>query len=269
MMPSAEHQYLLLLSNCLHTGELRTDRTGVGTKGVFGRQIRVDLAKEFPLLTTKWVHFRAVVVELLWMLAGRTNVRGLQEKNVHIWDEWAGPTGDLGPIYGKQWRSWERLDGGYIDQIDDVQHLLRRNPMSRRHIVSAWNAAEIEDMALPPCHCLFQFYVTADGRLSCQLYQRSADVFLGLPFNLASYSLLTLMMARAIGAQPGEFIHIIGDLHLYLNHQDQAREQLTRKPMAGPAIQLAHKRDILDFEEGDIQLLGYRSHPSIKAEVAV
>lgn len=267
-MITAEHQYLILLSSCLHRGEERTDRTGVGTKGFFGRQIRVDLGKEFPLLTTKRIHFRAVVVELLWMLAGRTNVRGLQEQNVRIWDEWADKSGDLGPIYGKQWRSWEIPGGGYIDQITEVQHALRINPMSRRHLVSAWNVADVGTMVLPPCHVLFQFYVS-NGKLSCQVYQRSADVFLGLPFNIASYALLTMMMAEATGLQPGELIHTLGDVHLYLNHQEQAEEQLMREPLPSPHIVLAPKRDILDFEEGDIRLLSYKAHPSIKAEVAV
>lgn len=265
-MPSAEHQYLILLSECLHRGDARDDRTGVGAASVFGRQIRVDLSREFPLLTTKRVHFRAVIVELLWMLAGCTNVRSLQEQGVTIWDEWADANGDLGPIYGKQWRSW----GGSVDQIMDVQHALRVNPYGRRHLVSAWNPAEIEDMALPACHCLFQFYVSSDGRLSCQVYQRSADVFLGLPFNMASYALLTLMMAETLQLEPGQLIHTIGDAHLYLNHREQAGVQLSREVLSPPLVHLRQRRgNIIDYVEGDVRLVSYKAHPAISAEVAV
>jgi thymidylate synthase len=265
---SGELQYLGLLRDIQENGAQRGDRTGTGTRGVFGRQLRFDLAQGFPLLTTKRVHFRSILVELLWFLRGETNVRWLQERDVTIWNEWADADGELGPVYGKQWRSWTAPDGRVIDQIAAVQESIRRNPESRRHVVSAWNPAELDDMALPPCHCLFQFFV-ADGRLSCQLYQRSGDVFLGVPFNIASYALLTLMMAQATGLQPGEFVHTLGDAHLYLNHLDQAAEQLSRSPLPFPTVRLAPKGDIFAFEETDVTLEGYRPHKGIKAPVAV
>jgi thymidylate synthase len=263
-----ERQYLALLADILANGAERGDRTGTGTRGVFGRQMRFDLAQGFPLLTTKRVHFQSVLVELLWFLRGETNVAWLRERGVSIWDEWANAEGELGPVYGKQWRSWTAPDGRVIDQIAAVQDSIRRNPESRRHVVSAWNPAELDDMALPPCHCLFQFFV-ADGKLSCQLYQRSGDVFLGVPFNIASYALLTLMMAQATGLQPGEFVHTLGDAHLYLNHLDQAQLQLTRDPLPFPTVRLAPKSDIFAFEQADVTLEGYRRHKAIKAPIAV
>jgi thymidylate synthase len=263
-----ERQYLGLLADIMTTGVERGDRTGTGTLGVFGRQMRFDLAQGFPLLTTKRVHFRSILVELLWFLRGETNVGWLRERGVSIWDEWADADGELGPVYGKQWRSWTAPDGRVIDQIAAVQRQLRANPESRRHVVSAWNPAEIEDMALPPCHCLFQFFV-AEGRLSCQLYQRSADVFLGVPFNIASYALLTMMMAQACGLQPGEFVHTLGDAHLYLNHLDQAKRQLTRDPLPFPTVRLSPRADIFDFTEEDVILDDYRAHKPIRAPIAV
>jgi thymidylate synthase len=263
-----ERQYLGLMADIMTQGVERGDRTGTGTLSVFGRQMRFDLAQGFPLLTTKKLHFRSIVVELLWFLGGQTNVRWLQERGCTIWDEWADAAGELGPVYGKQWRSWDAPDGRVIDQIAAVQRSIRENPESRRHLVSAWNPADVDDMALPPCHCLFQFFV-AEGRLSCQLYQRSADVFLGVPFNIASYALLTLMMAQATGLQPGEFVHTLGDAHLYLNHLDQAKRQLTREPLPLPRIRLAPKRDIFDFGEDDIVLEDYQAHKPIKAPIAV
>ena len=263
-----ERQYLALLEDILATGAERGDRTGTGTLGVFGRQLRFDLSQGFPLLTTKRVHFRSILVELLWFLRGETNVGWLRDRGVSIWDEWADADGELGPVYGKQWRSWTAPDGRVIDQIAAVQDQIRRNPESRRHVVSAWNPAELEDMALPPCHCLFQFFV-AGGKLSCQLYQRSGDVFLGVPFNIASYALLTLMMAQATGLQPGEFVHTLGDAHLYLNHLDQAKLQLTRAPLPFPTVRLAPKDDIFAFGEADVTLDGYQAHKGIKAPIAV
>ncbi len=264
-----EQQYLALLQDILDHGVERGDRTGTGTLGVFGRQMRFDLAKGFPLLTTKKLHRKSIILELLWFLRGDTNVRWLQERGVSIWNEWADPeTGELGPVYGKQWRSWTAPDGRVIDQIAAVAEGLKANPNSRRHIVSAWNPAEVEDMALPPCHCLFQFFV-ADGKLSCQLYQRSADVFLGVPFNIASYALLTLMMAQVTGLEPGEFVHTLGDAHLYLNHLDQARLQLSREPMPLAKMTLAPRDDLFAFEYEDFVLEGYRAHPSIPAPIAV
>ncbi|HET9159847.1 MAG TPA: thymidylate synthase [Caulobacteraceae bacterium] len=263
-----EQQYLDLLGELLDHGVRRQDRTGVGTLGLFGRQIRFDLSQGFPLLTTKKLHLKSIVLELLWFLRGETNVRWLQERGVRIWDEWADEAGELGPVYGKQWRSWAAPDGRTIDQVANVLQAIRANPFSRRHIVSAWNPAEVEDMALPPCHCLFQFHV-ADGRLSCQLYQRSADVFLGVPFNIASYALLTQMMAQVTGYQPGDFVHTFGDLHLYLNHVDQAKEQLTRAPYPFPTMHIAAKTDLFGFDYQDFRLEGYQAHPHIKAEVAV
>ena len=263
-----ERPYLDLLADILANGVKRGDRTGVGTLGVFGRQMRFDLARGFPLLTTKKLHRKSIILELLWFLRGDTNVRWLQERGVSIWNEWADAEGELGPVYGKQWRSWAAPDGRVIDQIAGVVHSLKTNPDSRRHIVSAWNPADVDDMALPPCHCLFQFYV-ADGKLSCQLYQRSADVFLGVPFNIASYALLTLIVARVTGYQPGEFVHTLGDAHLYLNHLDQARLQLTREPLDLPVMQVADKDDLFAFEFEDFKLQGYRPHPAIPAPIAV
>jgi thymidylate synthase len=264
-----ERQYLGLLADILENGVRREDRTGVGTLGVFGRQMRFDLAQGFPLLTTKRLHVKSIVLELLWFLRGDTNVRWLQERGVSIWDEWADPeTGELGPVYGKQWRSWAAPDGRQIDQIAKVAAQIRTNPSSRRHIVSAWNPAEVDHMALPPCHCLFQFFV-ADGKLSCQLYQRSADVFLGVPFNIASYALLTLMMAQVTGHEPGEFVHTLGDAHLYLNHVEQAKLQLGREPLPFPMMRLAPRSDLFAFEFEDFVLEGYEPHPSIKAPIAV
>jgi thymidylate synthase len=263
-----ERQYLSLLEDILANGAERGDRTGTGTLGVFGRQLRFDLAQGFPLLTTKRVHFQSVLVELLWFLRGETNVGWLRERGVSIWDEWADAEGELGPVYGKQWRSWTAPDGRVIDQIAAVVEGLKANPNSRRHIVSAWNPAEVEDMALPPCHCLFQFFV-ADGKLSCQLYQRSADVFLGVPFNIASYALLTLMVAQVTGLQPGEFVHTLGDAHLYLNHLEQAKLQLSREPLPLAQMHIAPRDDLFAFEFEDFTLEGYRAHPSIPAPIAV
>jgi thymidylate synthase len=263
-----ERQYLDLLADVLANGVERGDRTGTGTRGVFGRQIRFDLSQGFPLLTTKRVHFKSVAVELLWFLRGDTNVRWLQERGVSIWDEWADADGELGPVYGKQWRSWAAPDGRVIDQVAKVVEAIRTSPNSRRHIVSAWNPAEVDDMALPPCHCLFQFFV-ADGKLSCQLYQRSADLFLGVPFNIASYALLTHMVAQATGLRVGEFVHSFGDLHLYLNHLDQAKTQLEREPRTFPTLSLAPKTDLFSFDYEDFALEGYDPHAGIKAPIAV
>ena len=262
-------QYLDLLQDIITNGVDRPDRTGTGTRGVFGRQMRFDLADGFPLLTTKKLHLKSIIVELLWFLRGDTNVRWLQERGVKIWDEWADADGELGPVYGKQWRSWAAPDGRVIDQIANVRDQIIRNPSSRRHIVTAWNPSEVDEMALPPCHCLFQFFV-ADGKLSCQLYQRSADVFLGVPFNIASYALLTLMMARATNLQPGEFVHAFGDVHLYANHFDQAREQLKRTPHALPRLELnPAKKDLFGWDYEDFTLHGYTADAHIKAPVAV
>ncbi|WP_122465432.1 thymidylate synthase [Brevundimonas lutea] len=263
-----ELQYLGLLRDILERGARREDRTGTGTLGLFGRQMRFDLSQGFPLLTTKKLHLRSIIIELLWFLRGDTNIGWLKENGVRIWDEWADDKGDLGPVYGKQWRSWAAPDGRVIDQIDRLVEGLRTNPNSRRHIVSAWNPADVEDMALPPCHCLFQFFV-ADGKLSCQLYQRSADVFLGVPFNIASYALLTLMLCKVTGLQPGDFVHTLGDAHLYLNHLDQAREQLARDPRPLPTMTVADKPDLHAFELSDFLLDGYDPWPHIKASVAV
>ena len=256
-----ERQYLDLLADILAHGVRRDDRTGTGTLAVFGRQMRFDLAQGFPLLTTKKLHFRSIAIELLWFLRGDTNVRWLQERGVTIWDEWANAEGELGPVYGKQWRSWTAPDGRVIDQISDVVRSIRENPSSRRHMVTAWNPAELDQMALAPCHCLFQFFV-ADGRLSCQLYQRSADTFLGVPFNIASYALLTTMMAKATGLEPGEFVHTLGDTHLYLNHLEQAKRQLGREPLPFPTLVLADKSDLFAFDYDDIRLEGYAAHPA-------
>ncbi|HXC53692.1 MAG TPA: thymidylate synthase [Rhizomicrobium sp.] len=262
-------QYHDLLELVLKTGVEKHDRTGTGTLSVFGHQARYDLAGGFPLLTTKKLFKKAIVLELLWFLRGDTNVRWLQEQGVSIWDEWADADGELGPVYGSQWRSWPAPDGGSIDQIANVVRDIRNNPDSRRLIVTAWNPVDVPKMALPPCHCLFQFYV-AGGRLSCQLYQRSADIFLGVPFNIASYALLTMMMAQVTGLKPGEFVHTLGDAHLYLNHIDQAREQLTRKPYALPTMRLNPSvTDIFEFKYEDFTLENYQAHPTIKAEIAV
>ena len=269
--PAATHperQYLDLLADILSNGVRRDDRTGTGTLGVFGRQIRFDLTQGFPLLTSKKLHRKSIILELLWFLRGDTNVRWLQDNGVSIWDEWADADGDLGPVYGKQWRSWATPDGRSIDQIANVIRSIQENPTSRRHIVSAWNPADVDDMALPPCHCLFQFFV-ADGRLSLQLYQRSADVFLGVPFNIASYALLLAMMAQVTGYEPGEFIHTFGDAHLYLNHVDQAKEQLTRQPYPFPTLTLAPKSDLFAFEYEDFKVKGYTAHPRLEAPIAV
>ncbi len=262
-------QYLDLMQHLLDAGVEKRDRTGVGTLSVFGHQMRFDLAQGFPLLTTKKLHVKSIIYELLWFLAGDTNIKYLNDHGVHIWDEWADARGDLGPVYGQQWRSWPARDGGTIDQIANLVLTIRRNPDSRRLIVTAWNPADVDRMALPPCHCLFQFYV-ANGALSCQLYQRSADIFLGVPFNIASYALLTLMLAQVTGHQPGEFIHTLGDAHLYLNHLEQARLQLTRSPRPLPILRLNPRvRDLDAFRYEDFELDGYEPHPHIKAAVAV
>lgn len=263
-----EQQYLDLLAEILANGTFRQDRTGTGALSVFGRQMRFDLSAGFPLLTTKKLHVKSIIVELLWFLRGDTNIQYLHDHGVSIWDEWADENGDLGPVYGKQWRSWAAPDGRSIDQITQLVAGLRANPYSRRHIVSAWNPSEVDDMALPPCHCLFQFFV-AEGRLSCQLYQRSADMFLGVPFNIASYALLTLMVAQATGLQPGEFVHTLGDAHLYKNHMDQAKLQLTRQPLPFPSLTLAPKTDLFGFEYADFKLENYQAHPGIAAPIAV
>ncbi len=261
--------YLDLLEKILADGTRKSDRTGTGTLSLFGHQMRFDLGRGFPCLTTKKLHLRSIIVELLWFLRGDTNLRFLHEHDVSIWDEWADVEGDLGPVYGYQWRSWPTPDGGHVDQISRLVDEIRHNPDSRRLIVSAWNVADIEKMALPPCHCLFQFYV-ADGKLSCQLYQRSADVFLGVPFNIASYALLTLMMARVCGLAPGEFVHSFGDVHLYLNHERQARLQLEREPRPLPRMTLNPAvKDIFGFTLQDFELDGYDPHPSIKAPIAI
>ena len=262
-------QYLDLLADVLENGVDRGDRTGTGTCGVFGRQMRFDLAAGFPLLTTKKLHLRSIVVELLWFLRGDTNVRFLHENGVTIWDEWADANGDLGPVYGRQWRSWPAPDGRTIDQIAQVIEEIRTNPTSRRLVVSAWNPADVDRMALPPCHCLFQFHV-AGGRLSCQLYQRSADVFLGVPFNVASYALLTMMVARVTGLLPGEFVHTLGDAHLYANHLGQAREQLARTPRALPRMEIDEGPRTIDaFRREHFHLRDYDPAPHIRAPVAV
>ena len=263
-----ERQYLNLLRDILENGVRRDDRTGTGTLGLFGRQMRFDLSKGFPVLTTKKLHLRSIIVELLWFLRGETNIAYLKDNGVRIWDEWADAEGELGPVYGKQWRSWTAPDGRVIDQIEKLVHGLKTNPNSRRHIVTAWNPADVDDMALPPCHCLFQFFV-ADGKLSCQLYQRSADVFLGVPFNIASYALLTMMLAQVVGLEPGDFVHTFGDAHLYLNHLEQAELQLTREPLPLPVMQIAPKTDLFAFDLSDFALEGYEAWSHIKAAVAV
>ncbi|MEM6852136.1 MAG: thymidylate synthase [Pseudomonadota bacterium] len=262
-------QYHDLLSDILENGTDVPDRTGVGTRSVFGRQMRFDLAEGFPLVTTKKLHLKSIVHELLWFLSGDTNIGYLRANKVRIWDEWADENGDLGPVYGAQWRRWPDGNGDAIDQIVNLVNGLRENPHSRRHVVSAWNPAQVDDMALPPCHCLFQFHVAGD-RLSCQLYQRSADVFLGVPFNIASYALLTEMIAQVSGYQAGDFVHTLGDAHLYANHFDQAREQLTRAPRALPTLRLNPEiRDLFAFRFEDVAVEGYDAHPHIAAPVAV
>ncbi|MGD1848745.1 MAG: thymidylate synthase [Salibacteraceae bacterium] len=262
-------QYHDLLERILNTGTRKEDRTGTGTLSIFGHQMRFNLEETFPVLTTKKLHLRSIIHELLWFLQGDTNIAYLKENKVRIWDEWADENGNLGPVYGHQWRSWPTPDGGHIDQIGRVVEQLKNSPDSRRIIVSAWNVSDIENMALPPCHCLFQFYV-ADGKLSCQLYQRSADTFLGVPFNIASYALLTLMLAQVCDLKPGEFIHTFGDAHLYLNHLDQARLQLSRSPRPLPVMKINPEvKDIFGFRYEDFELLNYDPHPHIKAEVSV
>lgn len=257
------------MRHVLAHGARKEDRTGTGTLSVFGHQMRFDLAQGFPVLTTKKLHLRSIIHELLWFLRGETNIAYLRENGVSIWDEWADENGDLGPVYGAQWRSWPTANGGSLDQIAGVVEQIKRNPDSRRLMVSAWNPAQVDSMALPPCHCLFQFYV-ADGKLSCQLYQRSADIFLGVPFNIASYALLTLMVAQVCGLQPGEFIHTLGDAHLYLNHLEQVNVQLSRTPHALPVMRLNPEvTDLFAFRYEDFSLEGYEAHPSIKAPVAV
>ena len=262
-------QYLELLQYILDHGVRKSDRTGTGTLSVFGYQMRFDLQQGFPILTTKKLHWKSIVFELLWFLRGESNIRFLKEHNVSIWNEWANPDGELGPVYGVQWRSWKAADGRTIDQIAQVIDLIKKTPNSRRLIVSSWNVGEIEKMALPPCHLLFQFYV-ADQKLSCQMYQRSADVFLGVPFNIASYALLTSLAAHVCDLQPGEFVHTLGDTHLYLNHLDQARLQLARQPYPLPNLKLSSEvKDLFMFDYQDILLEGYQSHPSIKGEISV
>lgn len=265
----AMKQYLDLLKHVMDTGIDRGDRTGKGTRSVFGYQMRFDLSEGFPVLTTKKLHLRSIIHELLWFLKGETNIRYLKENGVSIWDEWADENGDLGPVYGHQWRSWPAPDGRHIDQIANLIEGLKTNPNSRRHIVSAWNPAEVDEMALPPCHCLFQFYV-ADGKLSCQLYQRSGDTFLGVPFNIASYALLTLMVAQVTGLKPGDFVHTLGDTHIYSDHFEQARLQLTRTPKKLPTMRLNPAvKNIFDFKFEDFTLEGYEADANIKAPIAV
>ena len=265
---AVDTQYEALLRRVLETGTGKSDRTGTGTRSLFGETLRYDLSQGFPLITTKRVHFKSLAVELLWFLRGDTNVRWLHEHGVTIWDEWARADGSLGPVYGRQWRSWPMPDGSGLDQISEVLDTLRTNPDSRRMIVSAWNPSEIPDMALPPCHALFQFHV-ADGRLSCQLYQRSADLFLGVPFNIASYALLTRMIAAQVGLAPGDFIWVGGDVHIYDNHVEQVREQLTREPYPFPQLEIAPRASLFEHEYADFTVVDYRHHPLIKAPVAV
>ncbi len=262
-------QYLDLLDHVLKTGTEKTDRTGTGTISVFGYQMRFNLDEGFPVLTTKKLHLRSIIHELLWFISGDTNIRYLKENGVRIWNEWADPDGNLGPVYGSQWRSWPASDGRKIDQLTGVVSSIRNSPDSRRHIVSAWNVGELDRMALPPCHLLFQFYV-ASGRLSCQLYQRSADIFIGVPFNIASYALLTMMVAQVCGLKPGDFVHTLGDAHIYLNHIDQVKLQLTRQPYRLPVMRINPEvKDILSFRYEDFSLEGYESHAHIKGDIAV
>jgi thymidylate synthase len=269
MIETAEKRYLDLMRHVLEHGQRKADRTGTGTLSVFGWQMRFPLGESFPLLTTKKLHFKSIAYELLWFIQGSTNVRWLQQHGVSIWDEWADENGELGPIYGYQWRSWPTADGRRIDQLGQVLESIRRHPDSRRHIVSAWNPADVPRMKLPPCHTFFQFYV-AGGRLSCQMYQRSADIFLGVPFNIASYALLTCMVAQVCSLQPGEFVHTLGDAHLYVNHLEQAKQQLSRTPRALPKLKLNSRvNDLFAFRYDDIVLEGYEPHPAIKAPIAV
>lgn len=261
-------KYLDLMQRILDEGTDKSDRTGTGTRSLFGAQMRFDLSEGFPLVTTKKLHLRSIIHELLWFLSGDTNIRYLKENGVSIWDEWADENGDLGPVYGSQWRSWPDYDGGQVDQIQHLLTDLRQNPDSRRHIVSAWNVALVSKMALPPCHLLFQFYV-AEGKLSCLLYQRSCDYFLGVPFNIASYALLTHMIAQQVDLEPGDFVWTGGDVHLYSNHFDQAREQLTRVPRALPTLELCRAKDLFSYRYEDVEIVGYDPHPHIKAPVAV
>ena len=262
-------QYLNLLRHVMDNGEEKSDRTGTGTRSVFGHQMRFDLAESFPLLTTKKVHLKSIIYELLWFLKGETNIKYLKDNGVSIWDEWADSNGELGPVYGHQWRSWPSDDGGKIDQITQLIEQIENNPDSRRLIVSAWNPTDVEKMALPPCHCLFQFYVS-NGKLSCQLYQRSADIFLGVPFNIASYALLTMMMAQVCGYEAGDFIHTFGDVHIYSNHMEQVKLQLSREPRALPKMTINPEiKNIFDFDYKDFKLEDYNPYPGIKARVAV
>lgn len=262
-------QYLELLSRVMDEGVDRSDRTGTGTRGVFGHQMRFDLAQGFPMLTTKKLHLKSIIYELLWFMAGDTNIKYLQDNGVKIWDAWADEDGDLGPVYGKQWRRWETADGRVIDQLSNVIDAIKANPYSRRHIVSAWNPADVDDMALPPCHCLFQFHV-ADGKLSCQLYQRSADIFLGVPFNIASYALLTYMMAKQCDLEPGDFVHSFGDAHIYSNHFEQVKKQLSREPRSLPKLTLnPDVKSLYSYTFEDISITEYDPHPHIKGKVAV
>ncbi len=266
--PVADTQYEDLLKSVLTSGTAKADRTGTGTRSIFGHQLRYDLSQGFPLVTTKKVHLKSIVYELLWFLRGDSNVGWLREHGVTIWDEWADAKGDLGPVYGAQWRSWPTPDGGHVDQLSEVLDTLRRNPDSRRMIVSAWNVGELDKMALAPCHAFFQFYV-ADGKLSCQLYQRSADLFLGVPFNIASYALLTHMVAQQVGLEPGDFIWTGGDCHIYDNHVEQVTEQLSRAPYAFPRLRLRQADSLFDYAYSDVEVVDYRHHPAIKAPVAV
>jgi thymidylate synthase len=262
-------QYIDLLNHVINNGTKKSDRTGTGTISVFGHQSRYDLAEGFPVLTTKKLHLKSIIHELLWFLTGNTNVKYLQDNGVRIWNEWADEQGELGPVYGYQWRSWPTPYGNYIDQVSQVVESLKNNPDSRRHIISAWNVGQIDEMNLPPCHILVQFYV-ADGKLSCQLYQRSADIFLGVPFNIASYALFTLMMAQVCGLKPGEFIHTLGDAHIYLNHMEQVTLQLSREPLPLPQMKINPEiKSIFDFKFEDFELVGYESHPHIPGKVAV
>ena len=262
-------QYLDLLKHVIANGTEKSDRTGTGTISIFGYQSRFDLSEGFPVLTTKKLHLKSIIHELLWFLTGDTNIKYLKENGVRIWDEWADESGNLGPVYGYQWRSWPTPDGKHIDQISQVVNSLTTNPDSRRHLISAWNVGQIDQMNLPPCHILVQFYV-ADGKLSCQLYQRSADIFLGVPFNIASYALLTMMMAQVCGLQPGEFIHTLGDAHIYLNHMEQVKLQLTREPFPLPFMKInPNVKNIFDFRFEDFELMGYQAHPHIPGKVAV
>jgi thymidylate synthase len=269
LLDALEKPYLDLLRQVLDEGEEREDRTGTGTIGVFGRQMRFDLSKGFPLLTTKNVHIKSVIHELLWFIRGDTNVKYLNDSGVTIWNEWADEDGELGPVYGHQWRNWEKPLAGVVDQIGELQKSLKENPFSRRHVVSAWNPADLPRMAIPPCHCLFQFYVQG-GALSCQLYQRSADIFLGVPFNIASYSLLTHMFAHVLGLKVGSFVHTLGDAHIYKNHVEQAKLQLTRDPRDPPKLKIINNRkDVTQFEYEDFIIEGYSPHPTIKAEISI